>query len=226
MYTCFRDVYYLIRICLFLIMTFGLIKVSYGQEILSNSTEVNRYGIWYLPSNTTSIHGVCLSLFPELYENYPGKKINGLELGISPISIFMPPMTLLFSIDPKTHQPIYYEVQNPDLSDYKLINGIHLGIGSLQPRWINGLYLSGTGSFENVVNGANISLVLNKHVRVNGLTIAVIGNHDTECNGIQIALINTCQNLRGFQIGLWNKNEKRALPFFNWNFGKQQRFQN
>jgi hypothetical protein len=25
-------------------------------------------------------------------------------------------------------------------------------------------------------------------------------------------------HLKGAQIGLWNKNQKRSLPFINWNF--------
>jgi hypothetical protein len=39
--------------------------------------------------------------------------------------------------------------------------------------------------------------------------------------GVQIALFNSSMNFKGIQIGLWNKNQKRSLPFINWNFKNQ-----
>jgi hypothetical protein len=59
---------------------------------------------------------------------------------------------------------------------------------------------------------------MNKHYVSNGLTFAFIGNHDTKCKGIQIGLINSAVDLKGLQIGLWNKNQKRSMPIINWNF--------
>lgn len=39
--------------------------------------------------------------------------------------------------------------------------------------------------------------------------------------GVQIGLVNNAAKLRGFQIGLWNTNQKRSLPLFNWCFEKE-----
>jgi hypothetical protein len=36
--------------------------------------------------------------------------------------------------------------------------------------------------------------------------------------GLQIGLYNTSENLFGLQIGIWIVNQKRKLPFINWNF--------
>jgi hypothetical protein len=58
----------------------------------------------------------------------------------------------------------------------------------------------------------------NSHYIVNGLTIGLLGNHDVRCNGVQIGLSNASTDLRGFQLGLWNRNQSRSLPFINWSF--------
>jgi hypothetical protein len=36
--------------------------------------------------------------------------------------------------------------------------------------------------------------------------------------GLQIGFVNKTIKLKGFQIGLWNKNGERSLPLINWNF--------
>lgn len=36
--------------------------------------------------------------------------------------------------------------------------------------------------------------------------------------GVQIGAVNQAKKLKGIQFGLWNVNEKRSLPIFNWNF--------
>jgi hypothetical protein len=36
--------------------------------------------------------------------------------------------------------------------------------------------------------------------------------------GMQLGILNLAEELRGFQIGLWNRNARRALPFINWQF--------
>jgi len=88
----------------------------------------------------------------------------------------------------------------------------------MEPTIVNGLDINITGSLESKTNGLTISLVMNKHYISNGLTFALIGNHDTKCNGVQIGLINSAVDLKGLQIGLWNKNQKRNMPIINWNF--------
>ena len=83
---------------------------------------------------------------------------------------------------------------------------------------INGLDINASGSFESVTNGVTVSAATNNHYVINGLTIATIANSDFKCHGVQIAMFNSCKDLKGLQFGLWNKNQRRSLPFINWAF--------
>lgn len=158
------------------------------------------------------------NVFPVLIDEDTKKWpiINGVEIEISPISIFIPFLFVIYSIDPEVHKLISDFIVPVDKSDFKVINGLHVGLGDIEQKWVNGVDISASGSVNSYVNGASISLVMNKHYKINGVSFAVIGNHDLENNGIQIDLINSSKKLFGFQFGLWHKNQKRSLPIINW----------
>ena len=178
--------------------------------------------MWYSPTKeATDVYGLMFNVFPKMTNSH-SNSIYGIELNISPIGFFVPFVTAIHSIDPETHQVINTDVNEINFAKYKKIYGLQIGIANLEPSVIYGLDISLSGSFESKTNGATISLVMNKHDIINGLTIAAIGNHDTYCRGVQIGLINTCRDLRGFQIGIWNKNQKRALPIINWCFSSKK----
>jgi hypothetical protein len=197
---------------------FSIDSSAYTQTITRDVTEVKKNVAWFSPSKATLVNGVMFNVFPVMInedtKNWP--RINGIEIEISPLSIFFPFLAAIYSLDPETHQPIYDTIQPLNKSDFKEINGLHIGLGDTESKWVNGIDISATGSFDSYVNGASISLIMNKHWKINGISIAVIGNHDIETNGVQISLINSSLKLCGFQIGLWNKNQKRSLPFINW----------
>jgi hypothetical protein len=171
--------------------------------------------IWYGPSDATHINGLMFTFWPKEKGKLP--VINGAEINLCPVAIFFAPMLLIHSVlDKDTNQPLSQELDN--FKDFKKVNGIQIGFGNLDKTVINGIDINLSGSFESKVNGITVSGVLNKHYLVNGLTIGPMGNHDINCTGIQIGLLNSCKNLRGIQIGLWNKNQKRKLPFINFAF--------
>lgn len=118
----------------------------------------------------------------------------------------------------------------------KNTNGISIaGIGSESFR-NNGIQIAGAGTTALYSNGLIASMLSTTVYKGNGLQIAVgftnyvhfTGLQIAACNGandiaesftgLQIGIFNTTKKLRGIQIGLINKNEKRILPFFNWNF--------
>jgi hypothetical protein len=55
---------------------------------------------------------------------------------------------------------------------------------------------------------------------MNGVQLGGLANFSKKMDGLQIALFNKSENFRGLQIGLWNVNQKRKLPFINWNFSR------
>lgn len=202
----------------------GLKTYSQSDSTLTtDSNEVDKkYIAWISPSHATHVYGLMFNYWPRndgyKYSKYP--KINGVELNVMPLGIFLPFILAVHSLGPETHKPPVEKIESIDFKSFKKINGIQIGLINMEPTIINGLDINAAGSFESKTNGVTISVVMNKHYFVNGLTIGTIGNHDTKCNGVQIGLINSCKQLKGFQIGLWNKNQKRSLPIINWCFKK------
>jgi len=195
------------------------IFASFAQ--IDSTEKVNRkYIAWISPSNATHVYGMMFNLYPrngmEKFPDYP--KIYGAEINMNPLGLFFPLIFAIHSLDPKTHSQPYEELKTVDFNSYKRIYGLQAGLVNMEKSIINGIDINAAGSFDTKTNGLTISAVMNKHYISNGLTVAAIGNHDSKCTGVQIALINTCKDLKGVQIGLWNKNQKRGLPILNWCF--------
>ncbi len=139
--------------------------------------------------------------------------VNGIRLNVTPITIFMPFLTLL-------HAPIIKAGQIDNTFGYEdqnRINGINLTLFDPNSSKINGIEINISGGRGNTTNGFSTGLV-NSHETINGLTFGILRNASNKCRGIQIGLVNECENMKGIQIGLWNKNSKRNFPLINWNF--------
>ncbi len=187
---------------------------------LNPSDFERRYVAWISPSQATHVYGFMFNLWAKdglpNDGNYP--KIYGTEINLNPIALVAIPVLAIYALGPETHQPTAETLDSINFQYFKKIYGLQVGTISMEPTIINGLDINVGGSFGSKVNGVTISGVMNKHYFVNGVTIAVVGNHDTKCNGVQIGLINSCRQLKGFQFGLWNENQKRSLPLINWCF--------
>ena len=212
-----------ITIALFLFIGLEL----FGQnDSISNKKETTdrKYIAWFYPSCATHVYGVAFNFWPLSDTNKFNRlpKTYGAEINLNPIGLFVPIMAAVHCIDPEIHRPLTSSTDSLDLGSFREINGLQIGLLNIDPTIINGLDINLTGSFESVTNGVTISGVLNKHYIINGVTVALIANHDTKCNGVQIGLINSCNELKGVQLGLWNKNQKRSFPIINWCFKKKK----
>ena len=183
------------------------------------SAQNRKYVMWYSPSNAEEVYGVMFNFFPR-EARFPDYTVYGVELDLNPLGLFFPIMLVVSGLfEPTMYRPDGNHWDGIDSSDYKkTLYGLHITSLDIEPYIINGLDIALAGSFQSVVNGAGISLIINKQDAVNGLTIAPVGNHNIYCRGVQIGLINTCSDLKGFQIGFWNVNQKRKSPLINWNF--------
>ena len=185
-----------------------------------------KYVVWFAPSKVTHVYGVMFNFWPseDLY-NIPASKTYGLELNLNPLSLFFTCTMLPFHaiLDINTHGAHdLSQCNSVNFSQFNRINGLQIGSVNAE-NIVNGLNLS-AACFDSNDNGVCISIVMNRHYVMNGVTIATIANHDTKCNGIQISLINTSKQLKGVQIGLWNINQKRSLPFVNWCFKSPNKY--
>ena len=198
---------------------------NYSQVSNDNQLERNYIvGIW--PTNVTEVNGLMLNFWSK--DIIPSKfkegvivlpTTNGIEINLNPIGPFAAVMALFhYPLDKESRKPLKDSVDYTVIPYYKKINGFQLAFLNLEPTKMNGLEVQLSGSYESVVNGISIGIVANKRDKLNGLGIGVIGNFDTEVNGVQIGLFNKANKIKGFQIGVWNTNEKRSLPFINWSF--------
>lgn len=176
-----------------------------------------KYGAWVSPSKASHVYGLMFNFWSK--DNGPYPKIYGAEFNICPVSVFAPFLISLYSLDLSHTFKLADDMKDSvDYNKFKKVNGCQIGFLNPEPTVINGLDINASGSFESVTNGVTLSVATNNHFVVNGMTVAIIANSDCKCKGVQIALVNSCKDLKGFQFGLWNKNQKRSLPFINWAF--------
>jgi hypothetical protein len=82
---------------------------------------------------------------------------------------------------------------------------------------ISGLNISGAVATAYKLNGARISPAYGAVDKLNGLSIAAVKNYSIKGRGVQ-SLQTICDDFKGIQVGIWNKNQKHSLPIINWNF--------
>lgn len=122
-----------------------------------------------------------------------------------------------------------------DLTNFQyseVINGLNMSTGSWCDCNYNGWTLAAVGQYGKLGNGFSLAGGWNIIDKQNGLQVAIIANSSYYMSGVQISgfnfihtgaglqigLVNKSRNFKGIQLGLWNVNQKRALPFLNWSF--------
>ena len=169
----------------------------------------------YSPGGANEVHGIMFNVFPNVKEERNCTIIKGLELEISPASLLVFAMTWSYALL-DDHSWRYDSIQ---LEILKEIEGVHLGIVNLEPSKVDGLELN-ILNLNNNCRGVSIA-GFNIANQIEGVSVGVIRNYADKCDGVQIGLFNETEELNGFQFGLWNKNQKRSLPFINWNFSSR-----
>jgi len=196
----------------------GLIKPDRSQQ--DNTYDCKNF-IWFTPAKVEKINGLSFGVFTENIKNdkfneKDSLEINGLNIEINPLMLITLTMTSYSGPYPDSLE--FYEENLKDKIELK-INGFNLSfVGTINEAKVNGVNLAGYNTVVDHINGLTISGANNFSYRMNGLSIAGIRNHATYARGVQIALFNKSTKLKGFQIGLWNVNGKRSLPFINWQF--------
>ncbi|HMG89832.1 MAG TPA: hypothetical protein VK589_07225 [Chryseolinea sp.] len=109
----------------------------------------------------------------------------------------------------------------PPDSTVVIIKGVDLSAGgAFGPTEITGFYIGGVSTIVNKLDGFSLTGVHTIAHEMKGFSISGLRNQSRRARGVQIALFNSSLDFRGIQFGLWNKNQRRSLPFVNWNFKK------
>ncbi len=176
----------------------------------------SKYVLWYYPSNVNNVYGVMITVSPDYSDSIRCQpKVHGIELDLTPEELLLSGFTFAYLF----YKPFYeVDIKTINNVNLKTVNGVRIGFTDMEESIINGINLSLGDNLASKTNGLTISMLRRKNQNCNGVGVSLIANLDNSCNGIQIGLINKCSDLKGFQFGLWNKNQKRSLPIINWSF--------
>lgn len=106
------------------------------------------------------------------------------------------------------------------------MNGLNISAGNKFNNF-NGLSVTVLGTIADHQNGLSVGIynannnlsgstigIYNQSYQLSGLHIGVF--NQTRINrGLQVGILNK-SNSKGFQLGIWNVNNKRVMPFLNW----------
>jgi hypothetical protein len=216
--------------------------------ISSTKAQTNKtyFPTWTFHKKNIEINGLSFGLWSTLNDERQ-TNTNGIRLEVPGLGLAI----LLAGSSPIAHSDSAFQVISYDIISERInginfsalgsicncnINGISIGLFSQVTNKVNGistafysnfsqvsngLQLAGGGNESFISNGFQISAIGNQSYYSNGMQLAAY-NYSEKHKGIQIGIINKSVELYGLQIGLWNINQKRKLPFLNWNFRKEE----
>lgn len=222
-------------------LTLVVILFTISHSTFSQTTKrKNYFPIWTFHQENANIHGLSVGL-ANINETPKNTYTNGIKLELIGLGIIIP---LIPSSPGPENDSMYNETMNQPISER--INGVVLSLsGTVCDCSTNGFIIGAVGHINRQVNGASIALLFNHSTLHNGLQIALINdsyilngvqiggasfseynnggqigiyNKSTKTTGTQVGVVNKTNKLKGIQIGIWNVNEKRKMPFINWNF--------
>jgi len=217
---------------LFIILNFA--SISYAQIDKDSIKADNSFVFKLIPTAKDNVYGIALGLVgSETVCNIPTtKKSHGINIQVLGQGLFIPLNPRAFGYKINFSSDSSFMVKSIEDVQFKAKhNGLLISTFGTMTEVINGLSISGLSSLGYYMNGLGVNVLSSKYRNVNGVTISInnvsykvngiqlgIRNRSNKLIGIQLGLFNRANELRGFQFGLWNINEKRQLPFINWNF--------
>lgn len=177
---------------------------------------VLKKGVWVSPTNANEIRGVNIGLLSMTLRG-DSFAVKGVNLNADALAMIFTFPALFFVASGNTL------INMPDTIDYsnmqKKVSGFSASIGGLMTiDKLEGVILNGGICIATQSSGLVITGTQNIVDDFRGVLVAGIKNRSYKGAGLQIGLFNICKHLKGVQIGLWNVNSKRKLPFVNWSF--------
>lgn len=226
-----------LRLIIMLVVTFGL--KSFAQDSTTIVKEIfipkrtQIFSLSPISKKVDLVNGMVLGAGHFENSNVNYQKINGINIEVNPDIILIPYLTMvradIIYDSSLIGKPLSDTLVTPKKSINRLkINGFNISSGAFMVDTdFNGLNIS-TFNIYNNCNGLNIAPIFTSANKMNGLTISSINvfnnlngvsigliNKSNKMNGIQIGLYNS-SNSCGLQLGFWNTNNKRTMPFINW----------
>lgn len=172
---------------------------------------------WYTPSKATEINGLTMGLQTTFDDENP-LAINGVNLNADGLSAFIGMFAMVYMFTNTDLDKMSDTLNKSNINSS--LNGLSISAGGLlnSSMRVRGVSINGVVSSANEMVGLHITGTQNITETFKGVVITGIVNRTLKGRGLQIALFNVCKDLKGVQLGLWNVNSKRSLPFINWRF--------
>jgi hypothetical protein len=219
------------------------IFLLFFSQIAIAQKQKNIFPIWTYHQKNVNIYGVSLGI-GTLMKSPKNTNTTGIKIEIPGIGLFMPliPTSLVAE-----NETAFQLLKKEPISEH--INGLAISASGTACDCItNGISVGFVGQYNFKVNGVSGAVFMNMLQINNGIQLAFASNDAYKSNGIQIGYgnfadkkrgvqigifnaskshsgvqigaINRSRKLRGVQIGIWNVNQRRKMPFINWNFKK------
>lgn len=176
---------------------------------------------WFTPNSVDEINGLALGAWAESMKGddineRDSLKVNGINLEINPIMLFVLIRGAWNAGYPDSLGYYHTAIEN----NYSTtLNGINVGVLATVGNYrVRGISVGGITTVVDQMSGICITGFNNFAYVADGLQFSLIRNRATVARGIQVGIYNKATRLRGIQLGLWNVNERRSLPFINWQF--------
>lgn len=192
-------------------------KGYFSTSPQKKKTRLVKNVVWFTPSNATEINGLNIGLQTGMDDGDP-LVISGVNLNVDGLSAFIGMFGIVYLFANTNVTNIPDTVYRPTVNS--MVTGLSLSIGGLMGNdmRVRGVSINGAISSVNKMAGLHITGTQNRTDEFSGVVITGITNRAIKGRGLQIGLLNVCKDLKGVQLGLWNVNGKRSLPFINWRF--------
>lgn len=170
--------------------------------------------IWFLPNEANRINGLAAG-FQAMNVNDDSLTINGMSADLGLATVMALPYIVDWELKSRTKKQAGFMEMD---TAFVIVNGLSASMFGELGITVNGVNLTFGITGAAQLNGLSVSGFFTKSSSFKGVCISGLHNVSKKGRGIQIAIFNTCKDLKGIQIGLWNKSGKRGLPFFNWGF--------
>jgi len=207
------------KILLFILLIISSASFSQHCSIISDSSNIERYVIWVIPSKANNIYGLAIGpIGSEAFCYLPYTSyFHGINIQVIGQGCFQTFMIGRFDFNSFSD---YEDSLGSTATITRAVhNGILVATFGTRTNQVNGILLSPWMSYNRKVNGLSFNFLWNLQSTLNGIAAGLV-NMTAKTNGVQIGLYNRTRKLKGFQIGLWNVNDKRSLPLINWEFNR------
>ena len=194
----------------------GIVNPACEDTLKKQKEPLYKKGIWFTPSNANRIKGVTIGLQSMHIDGEP-LAIQGVNLNADALSFLM---GIYYLIDLPFNNTLINMEDTVDKSRINIrVRGLSLsGGGLVGPIQMKGVSINGGICVATETRGVVLTGSQNLADEFSGIVISTLRNKSVKGRGLQVGLLNICKDMKGVQLGLWNVNGKRRLPFINWSF--------